>query len=78
MNTGSLPKDQAELDEFRRLRGQEELLDELHEMYETDAFEDFWKSPASLVLSPWLDRKTKEVRERLAELTELIKQKYEV
>lgn len=78
MNTGSLPTDQAELDEFRRLKGQEELLDELDVMYESEEFEDFYKSRASSLLSPWYDKKRKEVTTRLNELAELIKQKYEV
>lgn len=78
MKKDYLPKEQAEIDEFRRLSGQEKLLDELNDMTETDEWEDFWKSPASLLFSPWLDKKNKEVRQRLNELAELIRQKYEV
>lgn len=78
MNTDYLPKDQAEIDDWRRLQGQKVILDELHEMYELDEFEDFYKSKASAVLTPWLDKKTKEVDLRLGVLYEQIRQRYEV
>lgn len=77
-NTDYLPTDQAELDEYHQLRGQEELLNELDEMFDSEEFEEFYKSPASLLLSPWYDKKRKEVRERLNVVGELIRQKYEV
>lgn len=76
--TDYLPKDQEEINEFLRLRGQEALLDELDEMYESEEFETFYQSPASKLLSPWYDKKRKDVTERLNELAELIRQKYEV
>jgi hypothetical protein len=78
MSDNLLPKDQEEIDEWRRLQGEQAVLDELHDMYELDEFEDFYKSKASSVLTPWLDRRTKEVRDRLSELYELIKQRYEL
>lgn len=76
--TDYLPKDQEEINEFLRLRGQEALLDEIDGMYESEEFETFYQSPASKLLSPWCDKKRKEITQRLNELSELIRQKYEI
>jgi hypothetical protein len=78
MSNNLLPKDQEEIAEWERLQGVKSVLDELDVMFDSDEFEEFYKSPASLLLSPWFDKKRAKTEKRLNELMVLIKQRYDL